>query len=254
MKWKLFAGILAFNVLGSVSYASSALVSNYDIKDVSEVKMDSYSQLDLEGKDVTRERKSTEPTKNVDKPSLAKDNTTESATKAGTVDYSNIDNKKLKEASKSWGTDVTQERIDFMTTGGTLVGKCTYAHASWSNKIDKAGENPKSLCCSSFVSWCFYYSNVDKKIDYAVWKFLNSDKFTKIKKSERIPGDLIVLNDNVAATKLLHNNHIGIYIGQDKSGKDLFLHCTGNNANGVTINSDGRFSNSGVKYLRYSKF
>ena len=141
-----------------------------------------------------------------------------------------------------------EERLKVLNKGATLVGHTKYRSKEYSNEIKNAPEKPDYLCCSSFVSWAFWKSGV-LKVDYAVWKFLDSDKFEKIKEKDAKPGDLAFLHFDVERSKNSHDNHIGFYLGKDDSGRRTYLHCTGNNANGVVVNNDTRFNVS--YYLRW---
>lgn len=48
------------------------------------------------------------------------------------------------------------------------------------------------------------------------------------------------INFNVNDVKT-HSNHVGIYVGKDKNGNDLWCHCTGGSLRTVVVNSYDRF-------------
>lgn len=161
---------------------------------------------------------------------------------------------KLKSVKKQWPKHLSKKRKKLIEAGVSLVGKTRWESKAWSNRVYKAGKKPKSLCCSSFVSWCFYYSGVDKKIDYDCWKFLTSKYFEQISRDELLPGDIALISKSRRINDVLHRGHVGIYVGKNKLGEDVWLHCTIIGTNGVTLNNDKRFTAKKAVYYRYTKF
>ena len=138
----------------------------------------------------------------------------------------------------------TINRNKLVYTGLSLINKTKYRSKAGSNKVFTLGNNPKYLCCSSFVSWCFYKSGI-AKIDYSTWNFCHSSKFKQIKKSQLKIGDIGLIQNKYKA-----GNHVGIYVGKTKNGNMIWLHCTGHTGNGVTLNNDNRFK----VFYRYKNF
>ncbi|MBQ3435623.1 MAG: C40 family peptidase [Bacilli bacterium] len=103
---------------------------------------------------------------------------------------------------------------------------------------------PSGLDCSGFVALA-YYKTTGKKLCYTeedgylmcgtktIWA-----ASTPISKSELKPGDVAFLQQPTDSGV----NHIGIYYGKDKNGKDLWVH-----ENSV----DGNVSCNGVDYWQY---
>lgn len=144
--------------------------------------------------------------------------------------------------SKSLASD--SHRFKVIAKGVTLVGYTKYRSKAGSNKVNRLGNHPKYLCCSSFVSWCFSKSHV-AKIDYSTWDFCHSERFRKIPARRLKQGDVGLIQDR---NRL--NNHVAIYIG--KRGKErLWMHCTGHGGkNGVVVGTDGRLN----VFYRYKGF
>lgn len=140
---------------------------------------------------------------------------------------------------------IDYRRYELISKGSTLVGYTKYKSKAGSNRVKKLGNNPKYLCCSSFVSWCFTKSKVCK-MDYSTVSLRYSNKFYRIKKRKILPGDIGFIHNSNKSDR----NHVGIYIGK-RNGKLLWLHCTGHgNQTGVTIGTDKRLK----VFYRYKGF
>lgn len=140
---------------------------------------------------------------------------------------------------------INERRTKLIKTGLTLVGKTKYQSKAGSNKVSHLGKNPKYLCCSSFVSWCFYRSG-NARIDYSTWNFCHSKKFKQISRKNLKIGDIGLIQN-----KRKYGNHVALYIGKNKKGQEVWLHCTGNSGrNGVVISTDDRLK----VFYRYRGF
>ena len=125
------------------------------------------------------------------------------------------------------GNKVVERAI---TTGMSIVGKSPYVFGG--------GRNPEDIAalrfdCSSFVHWC--YANAGLKLgDYrsvVTWTLVTMGREVKTEEMQR--GDLIFFN-----TEGVVNNHVGIYLGDNK-----FLHDA--STNGVWVNNlEGYWKNA----------
>ena len=125
------------------------------------------------------------------------------------------------------GNKVVERAI---TTGMSIVGKSPYVFGG--------GRNPEDIAalrfdCSSFVHWC--YANAGLNLgDYrsvVTWTLVTMGREVKPEEMQR--GDLIFFN-----TEGVVNNHVGIYLGDNK-----FLHDA--STNGVWVNNlEGYWKNA----------
>lgn len=125
------------------------------------------------------------------------------------------------------GNKVVERAI---TTGMSIVGKSPYVFGG--------GRNPEDIAalrfdCSSFVHWC--YANAGLNLgDYrsvVTWTLVTMGREVKTEEMQR--GDLIFFN-----TEGVVNNHVGIYLGDNK-----FLHDA--STNGVWVNNlEGYWKNA----------
>lgn len=154
---------------------------------------------------------------------------------------------------KAPNTTATREKI--VSTALSLVGKVKYF---WGGK-SPAGINPKwgtmqlvtaggdrtsgtyqpyGLDCSGFTDWVYKTAGVGNVLSAGGTAYQWGQSFA-IKESELLPGDLVFLQPPNSSGV----NHVGIYVGEDDSGNNLYVHCQG--GTGVVINSY-----SGFKYFR----
>lgn len=166
----------------------------------------------------------------------------------------------LKKFSESKSIEVGYQKVDegqkFVDTAAEYIGKIPYhiydSHKEEFNPADCGkplpdGSLPKSgLDCSGFVAYA-YYKSTGKKLCYSeedgylmcgtktIW-----DASTPISKSELKPGDVAFLHEPSASG----TNHIGIYYGKDKNGKDLWIHENAQDGN-VSCNDVDYWGNRG---------
>ena len=95
---------------------------------------------------------------------------------------------------------------------------------------DAKGRTKKGLDCSGFVQWV-YKSTAGAGLPSTTAGYAG---FSTISRSQLKPGDLGFKKPPGA-----EDNHIGIYIGTDENGNDLWVHCTGQPVNNVVVNSYG---------------
>ena len=108
--------------------------------------------------------------------------------------------------------------------GAELIGYTTYSQP----KRQPDAEKPLFLDCSGFTRWVFVKSGVCKKLDagYYTGSFLQSEHFQDISFNDLQPGDIGLKNDSLSGGQ---SNHVGIYIGRDKDGNMMWMHCTSGN-------------------------
>lgn len=157
----------------------------------------------------------------------------------------------LQEIAQSWGSEVTDKRAKLIILGATRIGKSTY---SWGNGRGGSADDQSVFDCSSFVGWCYYksgYTSVSPSSTTA--SFIDSSEtgkqFERISADELIPGDVALWKDTYG---LYNANHAGIYVGKNKDGKMMFMHCTSRAQSSPHPVSTGvRFSEYGMQvFLR----
>lgn len=149
-------------------------------------------------------------------------------------------------------------RDNIVDTAVSLVGKVPYfwggkSGPGWNNlwntpqKVTAPGTSdsgttiPYGLDCSGFVDWVYKTSGATNILGKGGTAYQWNQSYG-IDKKTALPGDLVFKNPPNSGGI----NHIGIYIGKDSNGKDLFVHCA--YGKGVTIDSW-----SGFKYYRRVK-
>ncbi len=159
----------------------------------------------------------------------------------------------LEELKKNYG-DIDAARLALIEAAVSLEGKVPYfwggkSPAGWNPNWGKPamvtapGDNttgtlqPYGLDCSGFIDWAFKTAKIGNGFGGGTshqWK-----KTYPISEDEMIPGDFMF--KNVPGQGGV--NHVGIFIGKDQNGRNLFVHCQG--GTGVVINSY-----KGFKYPR----
>ena len=151
--------------------------------------------------------------------------------------------------------DVDEERWSVICMGATRIGKTEYDMYGEDTRAGLA--EPRTLDCSSFVAWSFhkagfsdvpYYSTTDT--------FLTASNFEKISADKLEPGDIGLNKEETGNTG--GGNHVGIYVGKNKEGTPLWMHCTsGTNSNDITKVNDGpriSYYTSFTVFYRYKGF
>ena len=125
------------------------------------------------------------------------------------------------------GNKVVERAI---TTGMSIVGKSPYVFGG--------GRNPEDIAalrfdCSSFVHWCYANAGLNLGDYRSVVTLTLVTMGREVKTEEMQRGDLIFFN-----TEGVVNNHVGIYLGDNK-----FLHDA--STNGVWVNNlEGYWKNA----------
>ena len=136
-------------------------------------------------------------------------------------------------------TYISSRRKKVVHTAQSLEGKVCY---EWGVKSEKAGWNDKwntrkndegqlyGLDCSGFVGWAFLTA-VGKDVGYSTEAF---SKAKTISYEDLRPGDIGLIFEGGSNEE--RTNHVGIYVGKDQDGNDLWCHCD-SGANTVITNN-----------------
>ena len=142
--------------------------------------------------------------------------------------------------------DLSADRITFVSTALQYVGKIPYY---WGGKASAPGwdENYfgtvvtppdgrpdqilKGLDCSGFVHWIYWTCFNEKPSGYGTSNLVSSLGGTNISYNQLTPGDVALVRSPGSS-----GNHIGIYVGKNEDGKDIWVHCN-DAANNVSCNN-----------------
>ena len=144
----------------------------------------------------------------------------------------------LTEVMNTWPANMEDGRKTVIQKAASLVNKgCHYSQG----QRDPRSSNPAYLDCSSYVAWAFTQCGyTDVPVDAYTGTFVSSSNFIQISESELIPGDIGLNNSSLAGG---NSNHIGIYIGKNSSGENVWLHCTSSGIDGPQVRTgNGNFS------------
>ncbi|MEK4120600.1 NlpC/P60 family protein [Paenibacillus sp. FSL W8-0919] len=153
------------------------------------------------------------------------------------------------------GENIDGARRDVIEAGLTLEGRVKYfwggkSPAGWNDDwgtpklVTAPGSKttgtyqPFGLDCSGFIDWAFKTAGLGNTFSAGGTSY-QWTRTRSITWDELIPGDLVFKNMPGQGGV----NHVGIYIGKDQNGKNLYVHCEG--GSGVVVNSY-----KGFKYPR----
>ncbi|WP_433946993.1 C40 family peptidase [Paenibacillus sp. SN-8-1] len=176
-------------------------------------------------------------------------------TDSGSGSGSTLPPSEYEDLLKNLHGDIGAARKKLIETALTLVGKVGYfwggkSGPGWNDqwgtlmKITAPGSEktgtlqPYGLDCSGFIDWSFKTTGLGNSFSSGGTTYQWSKTYS-ISKDEMIPGDLIFKNIPGQGGV----NHIGIYIGKDQKGNNLYVHCQG--GTGVIVSSY-----KGFKYPR----
>lgn len=133
--------------------------------------------------------------------------------------------------------DMDGKRAAVIAKGATRIGKATYS--MYGEDTRSGADNPRTLDCSSFVAWSFQKAGfTDVPYTSTTGTFVNSPNFVPVSASELLPGDIGLINTIPSGG----SNHVGIYVGKDQNGTQMWLHCTSSLTAGSAIVSGPRIS------------
>lgn len=132
----------------------------------------------------------------------------------------------LKEISESWGDEVTDKRAKLILLGATRIGHSTYSQTD--SRRGGTADDQTVFDCSSFVGWCYYKSGYTKvAADSTTSSFIDTSEtgkqFEDTTADKLIPGDVCLWHKTYETGNA---NHAGMYVGKDKNGQMMFMHCS----------------------------
>lgn len=174
---------------------------------------------------------------------------------------------------------VSNERQNIVNLAMSCQGKIKY---DWANKPKSKGyqsewaEGKTGLDCSGFIQWVYWTTlnteTPDKSL-YSTYDITHNNKLIPISYEDLKPGDIgLIINDGTYYTDILgnkyydktsadnfnkdyatinnvpyvssktHTNHVGIYIGKDNNGNDLWCHEKGHPESNVVVNNYDKFT------------
>lgn len=144
------------------------------------------------------------------------------------------------------GTSLNRKQV--VKTALSLTGAIYYqwggkaANPGWNDSWwQPIGDGYKGLDCSGFVQWSFWTAwNGDLAYQSASGTAGISAAFVHISHNELKPGDVGL--KFYGGSNGTQTNHVGIYVGKDASGKDLWVHCTGGKTKTVVVNDYSGFT------------
>ena len=157
-----------------------------------------------------------------------------------TIDTSNMSpeaQKWLEELQANWPDGMEEQRLIAIQTALSLLDKGIVYSQDGRHAIDKNTGLPISMDCSSFVTYCLRAAGQDVPAGAYTGTYLSSKstQFEDINYNDLKPGDVALYNTNSAGGYV---NHIGIYVGKDSQGNNIWMECSGN---GVKIGTNNSF-------------
>lgn len=175
--------------------------------------------------------------------------------RGSSISTTGVDNKEaveqFKRLIKNWPKNLSQGRKDVIAKGASLIGYTKYAHDGIGSRT--GDDRPAAEDCSSFVAWAFQKCGyTDVPYGSTTGTFVTSSNFVKVSYDKLRPGD-VGLKNYIATGD---DNHVGIYVGKDENGQDMWLHSTSRQGTGSEIETGPRmnyYSNFTI-YFRYTGF
>ena len=152
----------------------------------------------------------------------------------------------LNEIMETWPEDMTEERIIAIQTALSLLDKGIGYSMEQRHAKDENG-NPRYMDCSSFVTYCLRSAGLNIDPGAYTGTYLRSDTgFVTIDRSSLMPGDVGLINGSSGGNGA---NHIGMFLGKDSNGNEVWIECTGSKAITVSV-GNGSWS----VFRRYNGF
>lgn len=181
-----------------------------------------------------------------------------SANSSGSLDINKLDWNSITDSgardvlqalSKTWGSEVTEERAKMIMLGATRIG---ISHYSMNHNEGRGGnsDDQRVFDCSSFVGWTYNKSGHSEiPTDTLTSSYVATDDvgqyFDRITADQLIPGDVALNNDSL---EIYGANHAGIYVGKNADGEMLFMHCSS------TTQNDPHYVTDGVRIGKHPSF
>lgn len=158
--------------------------------------------------------------------------------------------RQLAMLQKNWPS-MDERRGLVIAKGAARIGKTTYS--MYGEDTRSGVDNPRTLDCSSFVAWSFQKAGFsDVPYTSTTGTFVSSSNFVPVSASELVPGDIGLKNMIPSGG----DNHVGIYVGKDENGTQMWLHCTTSLTAGSAVVSGpriGYYTNFQIFY-KYTGF
>lgn len=158
--------------------------------------------------------------------------------------------RQLAMLQKNWPS-MDERRGLVIAKGAARIGKTTYS--MYGEDTRSGVDNPRTLDCSSFVAWSFQKAGFsDVPYTSTTGTFVSSSNFVPVSASELVPGDIGLKNMIPSGG----DNHVGIYVGKDENGTQMWLHCTTSLTAGSAVVSGpriGYYANFQIFY-KYTGF
>lgn len=180
------------------------------------------------------------------------------ANSSGSVDINKLDWNSITDSgardvlqalSKTWGSEVTEERAKMIMLGATRIG---ISHYSMNHNEGRGGnsDDQRVFDCSSFVGWTFNKSGHSEiPTDTLTSSYVATDDvgqyFDRVTADQLIPGDVALNNDSL---EIYGANHAGIYVGKNADGEMLFMHCSS------STQTDPHYVTDGVRVGKHPSF
>lgn len=180
------------------------------------------------------------------------------ANSSGSVDINNLDWNSITDSgardvlqalSKTWGSEVTEERAKMIMLGATRIG---ISHYSMNHNEGRGGnsDDQRVFDCSSFVGWTFNKSGHSEiPTDTLTSSYVATDDvgqyFDRVTADQLIPGDVALNNDSL---EIYGANHAGIYVGKNADGEMMFMHCSS------STQTDPHYVTDGVRVGKHPSF
>lgn len=159
----------------------------------------------------------------------------------------------LQTLSKTWGSEVTEERAKMIMLGATRIG---ISHYSQEQSDGRGGDSDdqRVFDCSSFVGWTYNksgHSDIPTYTTTSSYLVASEDYgyvgqyFDRVTADQLIPGDVALMNDSLDGGNA---NHAGIYVGKNADGELMFMHCTSR------TQEEPHYVTDGVRIGRYPSF
>lgn len=139
-------------------------------------------------------------------------------------------------------TYISSDRKKVVNTAQSLEGNIVYQwggkakhsgwNDNWNNRVTDNSTELQGLDCSGFVAWV-YKTAIDRDVGTSTAEL--SQKWTTIDYTDLKPGDIGLIREGGSNEE--STNHVGIYVGKDEYGKDLWCDCNADDNTVVTKNA-----------------
>jgi len=138
-------------------------------------------------------------------------------------DFSMFDPDVYEDIHKDFGivddySKLSRERKEICNFALACVGKIKYNFGSKAKGKGLEVMEDGYLDCSAFVNFC-YWTAIDRPLGRWTGDICNSG--AKTVRNDLIPGDI-----GLRAIPGMASNHTGIFVGHDKQGRELWVHCS----------------------------